>query len=83
MTARFALHSAWVRSQNDGDRHFIDAPTLARLYGLRPGEWIGWNDEDAARRFGMDDRAGRTQGLLGHEMIHLYPRYDGAYRRPE
>jgi hypothetical protein len=64
---RYAVSPGWVKSQTDGDRHFIDAPRLAWLYGLRPGEWI-----DARDLRGRD-----TSGL-----VFLGPRYDGDYRRP-
>jgi hypothetical protein len=39
---RYVLVPGEIRSRQDGDVHFIDAPTLARLYQLRPGEWTAW-----------------------------------------
>jgi hypothetical protein len=34
------LEPGWIRSPTDGDRHYISAPTLARIYGLRIDECI-------------------------------------------
>lgn len=33
---RYVLHPGPIISKNDGDLHYINAPRLARLYGLRP-----------------------------------------------
>jgi hypothetical protein len=66
-TVRYIVSSGWVVSRSDGDRHFITAARLARLYGLRPGEWIA----------ASDGRGRDTRGL-----VVLAPRYDGDYRRP-
>lgn len=62
------LHAGPVISASDGDRHWIPAERLVRLYALRPGEYIlerkGW------------------EFCLPKDVLHLYPRSDGRYRRP-
>lgn len=66
MKRRFRLLPGPVRSRNDDDVHWIDAPTLARLYGVRMGEcFVG------------EPRAGDPSDL-----VELYPRRDGNYQRP-
>lgn len=83
MTAKYALHPGPVTSKRDGDRHFIDAHQLARLYGVSPRECVvvPW-----------DVRPGpghaRTHELLldrikRMNLVHLYPRHDGKYTLPE
>ena len=38
MQRKYLVQPGWVRSQNDWDRHYIDARTLMRLYGVDPSE---------------------------------------------
>lgn len=61
---KYILCPEYVVSQSDGDLHYIGTAQLARLYGLRPHEWID----------GSDLRGRDTTG-----MIHLHPRTDGNY----
>lgn len=70
---RFAVHPGWVRSQEDGQLHYITAFDLARLYQLEGGEWFPWNDE-------------RPQTYVGRrweDHLHLFPSKEGRYGRPE
>lgn len=69
--ARFAVHPGYVKSQSDGQRHFISGPQLARLYQLPPGSWVTWDDRKWSREH-YDHSA----------YVHLYPRDDGQYRCP-
>jgi len=46
MQPKYAVHPGYVTSISDGDRHFISAGTLAKLYGLRPHEYKVWSDRD-------------------------------------
>jgi hypothetical protein len=58
-----------VRSQNDGDEHFIGAARLMTLYGVEPNECV----------IAPENREGwRAPGHL----IVLAPRYDGDYSIP-
>ncbi len=66
---KFAIHPGYVVSKNDGDIHYINAWELARLYRLKNDEYIIWD----ARAEKVFDR---------HELIHLYPNYNGRYGRP-
>lgn len=36
--AKYLIIGDWVRSKNDGDRHYISARQLIELYGLDPKE---------------------------------------------
>jgi len=60
-----------VRSRNDGDMHYLDAPKLMRLYGVRHHECIVMKGDlppeleyKMALRYGLEI---------------LMPRYDGNY----
>jgi hypothetical protein len=66
MKVRYRLLPGHVRSANDRDVHFIDAPTLARLYGVRMGECLVG-----------ESKFGDPPGL-----IDLFPRRDGNYLTP-
>ena len=65
---RYVLHPAFVTSQSDGQRHYISALMLARLYRVPMDECVcfdprsGWVPPDNA--------------------IHLRPRFDGDYTLP-
>lgn len=67
---RYILHPGWVESWNDGDRHYIDAPKLARLYG------VPWNQCIVHDPMRPETRAGFV-GLPTDK--HLWPRKDGRY----
>lgn len=69
---RIILHPGEVKSGNDGQRHWIDAPTLARLYGVKLEDCLvqDYRREETYRGF----RAWKDD-------IHLYPRSDGSYDR--
>lgn len=67
MKPKYAIHPGWIRSKNDGDWHYIGAAALARLYELKPNEYVIWWMEDAP---------------IGDDYIHLYPDYHGRYGRP-
>jgi hypothetical protein len=70
-SAKYAIHPGWITSMVDGDSHYIGVGQLVRLYQLLPGEWIRWELEA--------DKAGRDP----EGYIHLYPRFDGNYGRPD
>jgi hypothetical protein len=63
-----------VISQADGDRHYVNADKLMRLYGLNPNICDRVEAKDAVwywRQFNPDSAYGRP--------IALRPRYDGRY----
>lgn len=68
---KFALHPGWVRSQSDGDMHYISAAQLAGLYGIHHNEYIIWDPERRETYFG------RTW----MDYIHLFVKSDGNYRK--
>lgn len=58
-------------SKNDGQFHYINAPTLMRLYKVDPHEClIRYNDK-------------RDHGKDFPGLIELRPRYDGDYEIPQ
>jgi hypothetical protein len=73
VTVRYVLHAGPVVSQNDGDTHFVSASDLARLYRLKPGEYVvapHWRDP-------------LSKGWKAPEgAIHLRPRRSGNYSLP-
>jgi hypothetical protein len=70
---KIAVHPGWVRSINDGDRHFISFTQLCRLSGIDPHKAVRWDE----------------QGMRGRDpkdYHHVYPWDCGAYHdfsRPE
>ena len=40
MKPKYAVFGGEILSANDGDRHYIPAVSVARLYGLASGMWI-------------------------------------------
>jgi hypothetical protein len=69
---RYILHSGFVISASDGDRHYINTSKLARLYGLSP------NDANVVC---VDDYMRGVRWRDGD--IHLHPRMDGNYKLPK
>jgi len=65
---RYVLHPGWVWSRTDGDRHFIPAAVLARLYKVPLRECVVHRPGDVFTGVG-----------LPKNLVHLYPRYDGDY----
>lgn len=67
---RVILCPDFVTSRSDGDRHFISASRLARLYGVLP--------TDIVREY-----RGRPLMPLDQQQregwVELWPRYDGKY----
>ena len=70
MQKRYIVFPGRVPSRNDGQWHYIDAPSLMRLYRVRPEECMVVRGEAAL--------LGLPKGL-----IPLVPRYDGNYELPE
>lgn len=66
---KYALHPGVVISRNDGQKHFIGVGALATLYRLRHYEYIVWDK----------DKHGRSWD----DYVHLYPKTDGNYGRPD
>lgn len=64
---RYVLHPGYVIGENDGDRHFIGGPKLARLYGVDIRQCVFGDTADYQER---DDD------------VHLVPRIDGNYVLP-
>ena len=66
---RYALHPGFVRSAGDGQEHYVGVHDLARLYRLRQGEYVRWDDQDPSSYLGRDPRA----------FAHLWPDSSGRY----
>jgi hypothetical protein len=69
----FVVHPGFVRSQNDGDQHYISANELARLYMLEPGTWTVYQPPRAF------DRAANWRRDPYEGMKAIFPRSDGKY----
>lgn len=74
----YAIHPGSIRSEEDGQRHFIGVPDLLRIYGLQKYEAIVWDE--------ISD-PNISEKVKYNDLIHLYPRNDGKYfkipRTPE
>lgn len=68
---RYVLHPGPMKSKSDAQEHYITAMQLARLYGLKPGQYVvsGPSKADAYREQEGD--------------VHLYPRHHGDYKLPD
>ena len=60
-----------ILSRNDEDIHFIDAPTLMRLYKVDPDECIVKHNDERDRYHNFDG------------LIELRPSYRGNYELPK
>lgn len=66
---RYIVRPGYVISQTDGDRHYISASQLMHLYGVQTRECVILR--------GPEDRY-KLRGLK-HDLINLFPRFDGKY----
>lgn len=74
---KYALYPGRVISQTDGDKHFIDGPTLASLYGVSMRECMIVTTR-------MQYELGQKHLLeKAEKLIPLRPRVDGRYSVPE
>ena len=64
---RYVLHPGYVTSKNDGERHFISGPRLARLYDVNMSSCV------------LGDAYGYRE-MEGD--VHLWPDYHGNYALP-
>lgn len=65
---RYVVVPAFITSKMDGDRHYIGADKLMRLYGVDPRECLI-----------LDYRGDIIEGTIPKDVIWLTPRYHGDY----
>jgi len=65
---RFCIHPGFIRSENDGEQHYISAAQLIRLYNLNPAK-----DKVVILNYYHDF----NMFLPSEDDIHLYPQYRG------
>lgn len=75
---KYLLCPGYVTSRTDGDRHYITADQLARLYRVNPSDCEVRQDAEPWESPSL--AAVRKQRHAG--LIKLGPRYDGDYRLP-
>lgn len=73
MAVKYVLHPGYVRSQYDGQTHFISGKRLADLYRLPHHSYTIYPQDDVRRRQWRDPPGA----------IHLFPRSTGDYTLPE
>lgn len=66
---RYVICPGPIRSQTDGDTHYVGADALMRLYGVRPWECTIYPE---------NDRGWRRPPFS----VYLEPQYDGNYSLP-
>ena len=65
---KYAVFPQHIISKSDGDRHFVSAQQLIRLFDVNPKECEIWNTDDIVR------------GFRPHpDLIWLTPMYNGDY----
>ena len=67
---KYIAYGEWVKSENDGDWHYISAKRVAELYGVPLNETI----LVGANNIGI---------LPTEDLIVLTPRFDGDYTLPK
>ncbi len=72
MKKKVMLHPNFVISKSDGDKHFIGASQLARLYGVLP--------TDDVRTYDPKNPMNDERRPENANVIHLYPNREGEYR---
>lgn len=68
MKKRFIVICGWIRSPNDGDKHFISCDRLSELYRVDPRECVYF-----------DPSKDKSVGYGHNNLIHLRPLPDGNY----
>lgn len=71
MSIKYGLCPGYVISKNDGQRHFINAGKLMRLYNVSPAECVILYDGK------------KPMGFRPGELILLRPDYSGSYKIPK
>jgi hypothetical protein len=71
----YAVRPGWVTSIHDGQRHYIGASQLIRLYGAPRDQCIVFENLE---KLPLDAARTRLE-----DMIQLHPRRDGHYKLPE
>lgn len=70
MKRKYLLRPGLVRSQKDGDEHYIGVSQLMQLYGVMPGECV-------------IDTPDRSRWHSEEHLVILSPRTDGNYALPD
>lgn len=72
MTVKYVLFPGWVTSTHDGQRHWVSASDLVRLYGVNRAECVEYPfSKHLQMHWGWPDGAKALQ-----------PRADGRYQVP-
>jgi hypothetical protein len=69
---RFLVIPGTITSKSDGDRHFIGARELMRLYRVKPEECVVMSEEDLVRY-------NPHRSKYPMNLVRLEPRSDGDY----
>ena len=73
-TIKYVLSPGWVRSASDGQSHYISAPRLAQLYGVKLADCIVANEECSFYE--------QLSGLRHVALVSLGPKSNGDYSLP-
>ena len=74
MTARYVLCPGYVISRTDGQRHWVGAEQLRRLYGVPARECVTYPQGE-----GIEADIRRRIWCAPPESVELRPRHDGDY----
>jgi hypothetical protein len=80
VSIKYALFPGPVTSKTDGDRHFVDAPTLAFCYGVRLAECLVVPAHIGERH--PRERELLLERIERQGLIKLHPRSSGNYTLP-
>lgn len=74
MSARYVLRPGYVTSRTDGQRHWVGAAQLRRLYGVPAAECVTYPQGE-----GSEADIRRRIWFAPPGSVELCPRYDGDY----
>lgn len=75
---KYAIFPDFVRSQTDGDKHFITAKQLMFLYGVHPNECFIVENNKHFRQYDYD-----LDYVRDNNLIILRPSHSGNYKLPK
>lgn len=71
---KYAVYPGSVISEHDGQRHYVDAPTLMRLYRVSEEDCVVIRNEQDLKKYGSD---------FVRTLTPLRPRSNGSYDVPD
>lgn len=75
---KYVLHSGYINSRNDGDRHLITAKQLLSLYGLKKDQCLLVNKP--IEEMHPAEKQSYEYTVANYRLILLFPEFCGNYK---